>query len=155
MSRKPRASRKPSAASEVLQRIEASRSSTHATRQEITTAIYALARGCGWEVREFHWEGYPIRSFDWVEVSQGERRFALLIHESLPFVALSSELPVYFNLTFFDDPAFADAVQRLAAPFGVLSAAELDLELSQAESMYYDKYWKPGTVGCVLFNWWD
>ena len=96
---------------------------------------------------------------------QHERKFALLIHQPSPFVALSSALPDYINLVFFDEPAFAKAVQQIVAPFKVLPAAELARPLSHVDraflmqlSAQYERelnYWKPDTVGEVIFNWWD
>jgi len=107
---------------------------------------------------------YPT-SFHWAEVRQGGRKFALLIHKFSPFVALSSALPDYFNLMFFDDPAFAAAAQRIVAPFGILPAYELTRPLSDADRVFVTqlsaqherdmKYWKPDAVGEVIFNWWD
>ena len=124
MSRESQSSHEPSAVSEALRLTHGSRESQVEKRQEITTAIYALARECGWEFGSFHWVTYPM-IFHWAEARQGERKFALLIHEFSPFVALSSALPEYFNLKFFDDPPFAEAARRIVVPFGILPASEL------------------------------
>ncbi|MFO1018197.1 MAG: hypothetical protein U1E03_11405 [Hyphomonadaceae bacterium] len=133
-------------------------------RQEITGAVYNVARACGWEVLGFHWDKYPM-SFHWVDLKQGERRFALLIHESSPFVALTSAIPDYFNLAFMDDAAFVSAVERVGAPFRSLPASDLRQPLTDEDREYVRsisdqherdlKYWKPETVGDVIFNWWD
>ena len=111
-----------------------------------------------------HWDKYPL-SFHWAELKHGERRFALLVHESSPFVALSSEIPDYFNLVFVDDDRFTSAAQQLNAPFRLLSAADLLQPLTEDDRAYVRalsgqhardlKYWQPETVGDVIFNWWD
>jgi hypothetical protein len=144
-------SHEPSAVSEALRLTHASNEPQVGKRQEITTAIYALTRECGWEIGGF-WNTYPM-SFYWAEERQGERKFALLIHKSSPFVALSSAFPDCFNLIFFDDPAFAEAAQRIVAPFGILPASELARPLSDADRVFVTqlsaqherdvRYWKP------------
>jgi hypothetical protein len=164
MSRKSQPSRASSSVSEALRITHASAELQVEKQEEITTSIYALSRECGWEIGAFNWNTYPM-SFHWVDVIHGKRKFALLIHEFSPFVALSSTLPEYFNLLFFDDSAFTEAVQRIVAPFGVLSAAELSRPLSDADRIFAAqlgekhsrdlKYWKPVSVGDVIFNWWD
>lgn len=104
-------------------------------------------------------------SFHWAELKQGERRFSLVIHESSPFVALSSTVPDYVNLSFIDDAAFALAVQQASAPFLLLTAADLNRRLTAADREFIRRlsdqherdlaYWKPETQGDVIFNWWD
>src|SRR5262245_43352086 len=98
MSRNLQPSHERPAVAEALRLTHSANEPQSEKRHEITTAIYALSRACGWDVADFHWNTYPM-SFHWVVLTQGERRFALLIHNSSPFVALSSALPDYFNLT--------------------------------------------------------
>lgn len=164
MSRKSHPSHEFSAVSEALRLTQSTSEPQVEKRQEITTVIFSLARMCGWEIGNFHWNSYPM-SFHWVEASQGDRNFALLIHEFSPYVALSSSLPDYFNLIFFDDSAFAEAAQRFVAPFEILRASELSRPLSDADRIFVSqlsaqherdlKHWKPDAVGDVIFNWWD
>lgn len=164
MSRKPQPSHDLSAVSEALRLTHDPREPHVEKRREITTAICSAARTCGWDIQGFHWNTYPM-TFHWAEVMQDERKFVLLIHQSSPFVALSSAVPDYFNLVFFDEPAFAEAAQRLAAPFKVLPASELTRPLSDVDRAFLMQlsaqherdlnYWKPDTVGDVIFNWWD
>ena len=164
MSRKSQSPHTPSAVSEALRLTLVSVEPQAGKRREITAAIHALARACEWEIDGFHWNTYPM-SFHWAEARQGERKFGLLIHGVSPFAALSSALPGYFNLVFFDDPAFAEAARRVHAPFAVLRASELTRPLTDADRAFVAqvsaqherdlKYWKPDTVGDVIFNWWD
>ena len=133
-------------------------------KREITTTLYAIARQCGWVIGDFHWRTYPM-SFYWAEVRVSDRKFAILIEEASPVVALSSTVPHYFNLAFFDDTAFVEAARHLQAPFVVLAASELAKPLSEMDRAFVAqlsaqherdlKYWKPDTVGAVIFNWWD
>lgn len=164
MSREPHLSSDQPAAAEALRLTHSANERQSDKRQEIAAAIYSVARACGWEVLGFHWDKYPM-SFHWVELKQGERGFALVIHESSPFVALSSAIPDYFNLAFIDDAAFTSAVQQTSAPFLPLLAADLSRPLTDEDRAFVRtlsdqhgrdlKYWKPETVGDVIFNWWD
>ncbi len=80
-------------------------------------------------------------------------------------MALSSAVPDYFNLAFIDDAAFTSAVHQMSAPFLPLSAAELVRPLTEEDRVFIRtlsdqherdlKYWRPETVGDVIFNWWD
>lgn len=133
-------------------------------RAAIARALYAIARECGWTLGEFHWSAYPM-SFHWVAAAKGECRFAILLELEAPVVALSRTLPDYRNLDFFDDAGFAAAVRRLAAKLAVLPAADLRRALTPADEAFVaslgaqfasdTKYWRPETVGDVIFNWWD
>jgi len=155
---------KESDVSEALRLTYASREPQFEKKREITAALYAVARECGWVVGEFHWRSYPM-SFHWAEITQGDRKFAFLIEESSPVVALSSTIPRYFNLAFFDDRSFDEAARRIQAPFLIFTASELAKALSEADRAFVARlsaqheralrYWNPDTIGDVIFNWWD
>ncbi len=64
--------------------------------------------------------------------------------------------PALAPLQFIDCPAFAEALQSL---FGLLPLTRAELQapftgrLGLSDSDV--RYWKPGTQGEALFNWWD
>lgn len=132
-------------------------------RREITTALHWIARDGGWNIGPVHWDIYPL-SFHWVELSRGGAAFAMLIHGHSSFSALSSNLPDYFNLAFVDDPALS-ALCHEQGMLSLLTAADLNEPLTETdrdfmrslgqEQAHNMKYWRPTTVGDVIFNWWD
>lgn len=80
-------------------------------------------------------------------------------------MALSSTSGVGEELRYMDDAAFTSAALRYAPSVQVLLAADLKRDLSEADrawllglggDMGYNlKYWRPSTVGDVIFNTWD
>ncbi len=134
------------------------------SQPQALTWLHAIARDLAWVLGELHWDEYP-KSFHWIAVSDRDRRFAILVGREAPVVALSEALPDYFNLRFFDDPRLGEAIERAGAPFECLAAAELNAPSSAADrdfvariSPQYGRdlaYWRPKTIGDVIFNWWD
>ncbi len=134
-------------------------------KAEIMRALFAIGRASGLRVTGFQWSTYPM-SFYWATVEgAAEEPRALLLATDAPIVALSATVPDYFNLRFIDHAAFDAAARAVAAPFQRLTAAALDQPLTRADTEYLVglgphmvsnlKYWKPTSVGGVIFNWWD
>jgi hypothetical protein len=101
-------------------------------------------------------------SFHTVVFSYDGARVAVLCHVRLPVVALAEPLsPGKTALSFVDRENLAEAFTDVAA-FSVMTVQELhtpaavvDLsELSRAERDQIN-YWKPATLGDLLFNFWD
>jgi hypothetical protein len=73
--------------------------------------------------------------------------------------------PVGDKLEFFYDPSFAEIAEAIYAPFSFICAADLGKDLTAADRAFVAnlsdqhasdlKYWKPETVGDVVFNFWD
>lgn len=90
---------------------------------------------------------------------------ALLVGSEAPVVALSASSQVNEEFRYIDDAAFSSAMSGYAPGIQVLPAAELLRGLSEAdiiwlrglgdEMIYNLKYWRPQTVGEVIFNTWD
>ncbi len=134
-------------------------------KHEIMSALHAISRQTGCVIRNFHWQTYP-QSFHWIELNGSDGPFSLLIEEGAPLAALCRSVPrAGGRLVFLDDPIFAQTAARLLAPFGFMRAAELRMDLTPADRAFVAnlsdrhakdlKYWKPETVGDVIFNFWD
>ncbi|WHY01458.1 hypothetical protein [Neobacillus sp. DY30] len=101
-------------------------------------------------------EGYSQRNYYSVEYTlRGESYFVLLNHH-YPFLAFSSTME---DITFIDVPVMTAKYQSyykvLTKEFLETPLASEHLSaLSQAE-IEQISYWKPSTVGEVIFNNWD
>ncbi|MFC8616506.1 hypothetical protein ACFT9M_08830 [Micromonospora purpureochromogenes] len=101
-------------------------------------------------------------SFHTVVVVRGDRAVALLRHTLLPLVALARPRCVGdAGVAFVDDATLAAALAEVSG-LRVLSVAQLHTPLSRVDltALTADEhtqlaYWKPDTVGDLLFNFWD
>lgn len=128
------------------------------------TALHAAARVRGWRVGALHWNKYPM-SFHWAALETEQGPVALLVHADRPVAAMTPGEPQYMALTFIDDAAFARGLAESGAPFALLAAADLGRGLTVDDDAYVRAlgkdfaanmtYWRPRTVGDVVFNWWD
>lgn len=127
---------------------------------------YAVARDCGWRVLEFHWRPvYCTLHMCFVQRQRENDSIAILIGGDAPIVALSATSHLNEAFRYVDDAAFDTAISGYAPSVHVLPASELARELSAAdvdwlrslgEGMSYNlNYWRPRTVGEVIFNTWD
>jgi hypothetical protein len=135
-------------------------------RREITTALHAVSRELGWRVQEFFWNQIA-KSYHWAHVQHEERQFAVLFEQGSRVTALAGRVAEYPNRGFFDDPDFCAAAATVGdGQFVVAPHQELTSELTEADRALIDahpdviwpddmKYWKPRSVGEVLFNFWD
>lgn len=165
MARKRNPSQSNEGVSDALTRIYATRVPQIDRKQEITSALHSISRQRGCTIKDFHWRTCPL-SFHWVELEGAEGRFSLLIEEGAPFAALCRSIPpVGEKLKFFDDPSFAETAEAMHAPFSFIRAADLWRDLTAADRAFVAnlsdqhasdlRYWKPETVGDVVFNFWD
>ncbi|MFE9500579.1 hypothetical protein [Streptomyces collinus] len=130
---------------------------------EFKTACYEVARQTGGRVESASKGRFPP-NFHRVVIAFRDRRVAVLCHQTLSLLALATP-PVessIWPLSFIDDPAIGPAIAALVR-VRLLTAAELELDWSRAatrppaEVAYEEdlKYWRPGSVGEVIFNGWD
>jgi hypothetical protein len=92
-----------------------------------------------------------------------ERELAVVGHELLPLLAIARP-PAEVDagpLRFAEAPELAKALAR-NSPFRVLGIDELatslgdvDLSLLADDERQQIRYWKPPTIGELLFNYWD
>jgi hypothetical protein len=130
---------------------------------QFKTACYVAARQLGGCVVSCQgYEGGVPRNFNRVTIKVGEETVDILCNCEYPMVAASRlQDDGSTQITFMDVPGLAEAM-RGVGPFRVLSAEELaspvnaetlqDLDPAEIEQV---KYWKPRTVGEVVFNFWD
>ena len=90
---------------------------------------------------------------------------AILVGGDAPIVALSASSRVNDEFRYIDDAAFGSFMTGYARGVDVLPASELSRDLSDSdvrwlrslgsEMTYNLNYWRPVTVGDVIFNTWD
>lgn len=101
-------------------------------------------------------------SFHRADIADARQHVAVLRHAALPVIAFARPLADGdVTPTFVDRPALAAAVTGLTDA-RVLTVAQLRTPLSQVDLSALDPaerdqigYWKPATVGELLFNFWD
>jgi hypothetical protein len=128
------------------------------------SACYEIARRTGGHVESASHGRFPPNFHDAV-LAYRDRRAAVLCHQSLPLLALA-EPPARASwswpISFVDDPSIGPPLATMLR-VRLLTAAELDLDWSRtaayppAEVAYRQdmEYWRPGSVGDVIFNSWD
>jgi hypothetical protein len=89
----------------------------------------------------------------------------MLVGGDAPVIALSATSQANEEFRYIDDAAFSSAMSGYAPGMKVLSATELLGDLSEAdvswlrelgdEMIYNLRYWRPRSVGDVIFNTWD
>ncbi|MED4015149.1 hypothetical protein [Sutcliffiella cohnii] len=117
-------------------------------------------------------EPVVAQNYYYAEVSlSNEDGLYILLNSIYPFIAFTTS-PVPFNMTFVDQKQLRATINQLYGEvYRVLHPVELDepLRLKEAKGglvvlnentlnkwdIYNIKYWKPKTVGEVVFNYWD
>lgn len=100
--------------------------------------------------------------FEAATLTSREGAQIVLCHASWPVIAFTAVPPAPLRpvTDFVSPPPYADVFEN--AGFEVLAPAALNTpssaldltELTRAERADL-RYWRPGTVGELLFNWWD
>ncbi|MFB6398516.1 hypothetical protein [Polymorphospora lycopeni] len=98
-----------------------------------------------------------------ITITHGQHHIAVMRHLTLPFIAFAHPRASgdATTTTFVDHPGLAAAITDLTGA-QVLTGEQLRTPLSQVDLDGLDagehdqfSYWKPTTVGEVLFNFWD
>jgi hypothetical protein len=127
------------------------------------TACYEIARRTGGLVERVSDGSFPPNFHDAV-LARHDRTVAVLCHHWLPLLALA-DVPADsgwgFRMSFVDDPSIGPPLSALLN-VRLLTAAELGLDWSRAGYPPAEvahpqdlAYWRPGSVGDVIFNHWD
>ena len=125
------------------------------------TACHVAARSIRATVGEVTPAGVTP-SFHTVLITAPGIRSTILCHEVLPVVAFVARSPqAGVSLAgFTSPPAWADAYE--VAGFRLLDVEELNMSLAAADTselaeaeLEQVRYWRPGTVGELMFNWGD
>lgn len=97
-------------------------------------------------------------------IAYGDEQVMLLGHQHVPFLATAAPAPRgSASITFTNDPRIHTALTlNPPAPFRLLTLRELQAPLDLVDCTALDHaeqeqiiYWKPGTAGEVIFNYWD
>lgn len=132
---------------------------------------YSIVTSLGGRVLSYR-EPVVAQNYYYAEVSlSNEDGLYILLNSIYPFIAFTTS-PVPFNMTFVDQKQLRATINQLYGEvYRVLHPVELDepLRLKEAKGglvvlnentlnkwdIYNIKYWKPKTVGEVVFNYWD
>jgi len=121
------------------------------------TLCFDLAIRNGGKVISFHEPRYPANFYE-VQMEVFGLTFYVLLNAHYPYLAFASAVDME-NIEFIDSPV---PCEFLAPPYRVMSKAELYAPFTQREGAELNKaeleqiaYWKPETIGEVLFNHWD
>lgn len=96
-------------------------------------------------------------------IAYGQEQVMLLAHKHAPFLATAAPGAGSAPITFADDPRIHAALsQSPPAPFRLLTLRELQAPLDLTDLTALDhaeleqiSYWRPGTAGELIFNYWD
>ena len=132
-----------------------------AHRRAFLTACHHAARAIGGRVAGIEGPGVTP-NFHLAEIAHRDGRLSVLGHGCVLFAAIAGPRPWRdLRPTFADDPAVAAAIVAASA-LRPLAVAELSTPLDQADLSALGPgehrqiaYWKPDTVGELLFNYWD
>ncbi|MGF0175902.1 hypothetical protein ACQF36_37155 [Streptomyces sp. Marseille-Q5077] len=125
------------------------------------TACHAVARSIRATVGDVTLAGVTP-SFHTVLITAPGIRSTVLCHELLPVVAFVASPPQAGGplADFISPPAWADAFEL--GGFRLLDVGELGMPLASADTselaeaeLEQVRYWRPSTVGELMFNWWD
>lgn len=94
-------------------------------------------------------------------IVHGGKQVMLLGHQHAPFLATAAPASGNASIIFVDDPRIHAALNP-PGPFRLLTLSELQTPLNLADLAALDhaelvqiNYWKPNTVGELIFNYWD
>jgi hypothetical protein len=113
----------------------------------------------GGKVIDFNEPKYPI-NFYIVKFEILDNQFFVLLNEHYPYLAFASDVE-FGNINFIDRPV---SYEYFSEFYKVLGKVELDAPFKQNLEMNSElnraeleqlAYWKPETVGQVIFNYWD
>lgn len=99
------------------------------------------------------------RNFYTYQIGIRTKVFYILLHSIFPFVAFASVVD-YSGITFIDEPEQVKTI--LTESYNVLDTNLLNQTLTREDTSRLGKqeqemirYWKPETIGEVIFNYWD
>jgi hypothetical protein len=130
--------------------------------QAVIAACYHAARQTGGSVSETATPGVTP-NFYTITVEYPGHAVAVLKHRLLPLLAIAEPRPAGDSgpITFIDQPDLATAIADTSG-LEVLAQEQLGTPVSRADLTGLDpdehqqiNYWKPATVGELLFNFWD
>jgi hypothetical protein len=130
-------------------------------------ACYSAARSTGGKVIEFRLADGVAPNFHQGVIAYRDHTVAVVCARDSAVLALAEPRIIDFvdgvaesgPLTFVDAPELAAVLAPLLPGFQVLTPPELDGPFDAAAWPHLSsndiKYWRPGTLGEALFNYWD
>lgn len=132
-------------------------------RKQFKQLCFSIIQPLGGTVLEFN-DSCCQRNFLDAKVTLRDKKFHILLNKHYTMVAFASTAD-YGSIAFIDEPTLSE---QLCTSYTVLSSRELNKpvlfdkrnllqnenELSQAE-LKQVAYWKPLTLGEIIFNQWD
>lgn len=102
-------------------------------------------------------------NFHQARLDDSKMSILMLGHSTFPLIAFAKpENADATKLLFVDCSRIADAMRNLFPDVRIAHASELNQELTESRMSVLDviereqiEYWKPKTIGEVVFNWWD
>jgi hypothetical protein len=101
-----------------------------------------------------------IPNFHLAEISNFDRLFCVVCNRHFPVIAFAERPVAMSGIRPMDVPSFAEVMSNLG--FEIATVVNLqrplvpsELELLSKSERKAARYWKPKTVGQVVFNWWD
>ena len=130
------------------------------SKKSVLAVAHSSAREIGQAVVTTNWATH--NNFHVVEISGCQSKLTMLFNAQYPVVGLAEALlPNDHRIVFQDHAALASAVST-TSEFLVLSADELrrpvtskDLDKLNSAELQQVEYWKPATVGELVFNFRD
>ncbi|WP_100332242.1 hypothetical protein [Bacillus xiapuensis] len=125
---------------------------------------WEAARTIGADVLMFQKPGHRTNFFH-VLLDNGRKRIHILLNAHYPLIAFAASVE-FGHITFYDEPALSESfkgfylceAKELNQLLRIQSHPEFALlhhhDLNKAE-LSQIMYWKPNTVGEVVFNFWD
>lgn len=115
-------------------------------------------------LHQFH--PLPYHSFCMADVELDYERFYILLHHKSTKLAFGKNFEAWLIREFIDHPLLAQVFANLYPEYQVLSKEILEAPIYEDPTyIHYDilryasdydlSYWKPTTLGEILFNFWD
>lgn len=127
---------------------------------------FNIVLGYGGKVKKYNSSGYNSNFYS-TQIELFDQQFFILLNKHYPFLALASNVE-YFDIEFLDIPVLFEqfstfynvikpeilnesVILRPGSKNGILGN-EHELNTAELEQI---KYWKPETIGKIIFNFWD
>ena len=124
--------------------------------------VHAAAEGLGWAVASVTAAG-TTPNFHVAHIEPPKRQVFILGHSNFPIVAFAEQVAeIDQRLRFVDEPELASEISRLFPDVAIASSVELNRSITEHDLSQLGPadrrqimYWKPRTIGQLVFNWWD
>lgn len=135
----------------------------HFCSREFKHIVHTAAASHPFIASAFVESGGLVPNFHSAQIRYDRHFISILGHSIYPILAFSEPVDLQLcSLRFINAASIAREILRLFPNVTIASAQDLGRSLMEADlSALYAverqqiKYWKPKTVGEVVFNWWD